>query len=242
MYSLHYMSTFVYFCMHKCTLLCRSLYTSLCILLPFCILCTTPWRKTTSDHFMKTCHNFFPPRNNHKRESPTDFVRLKLLPAVTITLCYTENCIINMLLLTAVSSFIINWSQCFKDYLGSVVWWDWMSDQTRTGGAWEVLWVCCLFKVWKIWNKMSNGDVSWLEPRWAKWFNPTECPNLCGKLIMSRSERKKLSIGLVSRQTYTHEALNCLGMHYSALKYAKASSIYICRSHRGPLLSTAFNQ
>ena len=216
MYSLHYMSTFVYFCMHKCTLLCRSLYTSLCILLPFCILCTTPWRKTTSDHFMKTCHNFFPPRNNHKRESPTDFVRLKLLPAVTITLCYTENCIINMLLLTAVSSFIIKWSQCFKGWNArSVVWWDWMSDQTRTGGAWEVLWVCCLFKVWKIWNKMSNGDVSWLEPRWAKWFNPTKCPNLCGKLIPVREKETEHRFSLSSNlHTWGFEfcghALQCL--------------------------------
>ena len=94
--------TFVYTNVHP---LCRSLYTSLCILLPFCILCTTPWRKITSDHFMKTCHNFFPPRNNHKRESPTDIVRLKHFPAVTITLCYTETCIINMLLLLTVSSF-----------------------------------------------------------------------------------------------------------------------------------------
>ena len=164
MYSLHYMSTVVYFCMHKYTLLCRSLYTSLCILLPFCILCTTPWRKTTSDHFMKTCHNFFPPRNNHKRESPTDFVRLKLLPAVTITLCYTENCIINMLLLTTVSSFIINWSQCFKDYLGwnawSVVWWGWVSDQTRTSGALSMLYVQIMKNLEKNWAMVISVDSS----------------------------------------------------------------------------------
>ena len=79
-------------------------------------------------------------------------------------------------------------------------------------------------------------------------LNPDEQSDLIRQSVLisavssSWSERKKLSIGLVSRQTYTHEALNCLGMHYSALKYAEASSIYICRSHRGPLLSTAFNQ
>ena len=119
MQSLFSICTFVYFCIIWAPLytfvytnvhsLCRSLYTSLCILLPFCILCTTPWRKITSDHFMKTCHNFFPPRINHKRESPTDIVRLKHFPAVTITLCYTETCIINMLLLLTVSSFVPCW-------------------------------------------------------------------------------------------------------------------------------------
>ena len=94
--------TFVYTNVHFCVDLCIPLCAYYCHFVYFVHLERKPLVITLQEH----ATIFFRPGIFNKRESLTDIVRLKPLPAVTITLCYTENCIINMLLLTTVVSFI----------------------------------------------------------------------------------------------------------------------------------------
>ena len=99
--------TFVYTNVHFCVDLCIPLRAYYCHFVYSVHLERKPLVITLQEH----ATIFFRPGIFNKRESLTDIVRLKPLPAVTITLwCYTENCIINMLLLTTVSSFIHYWT------------------------------------------------------------------------------------------------------------------------------------
>ena len=198
--------TFVYTNVHFCVDLCIPLCAYYCHFVYFVHLERKPLVITLQEH----ATIFFRPGIFNKRESLTDIVRLKPLPAVTITLCYTENCIINMLLLTTVvslkdnPSFIIVvlklWTIEMLDPWGMV---EWLIDK----------FILCLKSAPKTlhaqsWNKvLSNGDLSvGLNPDERSESIWHKCPNLCGKLIVIRSERKETGHRFSLCQTYTHVA------------------------------------